>query len=71
MVAACHGLPSVLCALGRAMSTKRDVKEWRYAHDVLLQRMPPQVDRIQYMDDEAPYSHLRHMEDALLERSFF
>jgi hypothetical protein len=66
MVAECRGLPSALCTLGRAMSTKRDVKEWRYAYDVLLKCKSPhhQVDEIQEMDDDG-YSHLHQLENTL------
>ena len=35
MVAQCGGLPLALCALGRAMSNKRDPREWRSARSQL------------------------------------
>ncbi|KAL6853943.1 hypothetical protein ACP4OV_019972 [Aristida adscensionis] len=41
MVAECRGLPSSLCTIGRAMCTKRDVKEWRNAYDLLKMKRPP------------------------------
>ncbi|WVZ67323.1 hypothetical protein U9M48_016419 [Paspalum notatum var. saurae] len=63
MVAECRGLPKALCTLGRAMSTKKDVKEWRYAYDVLKTMRPP-ANEIQEMDDE-DYSYLHRLEEAL------
>ena len=63
MVAECRGLPSALCALGRAMSTKTDVKEWRYAYDMLKRKRSP-VSEIQEIDDEG-HSHLYHLEEKL------
>jgi len=48
---------------------KRDVKEWRYAYDVLLKSKQTQLDEIQEMDDEG-YSHLHQLEDTLQD-SFF
>lgn len=35
MVSLCGGLPLALCALGRAMSNKRDPREWRSAYSQL------------------------------------
>jgi hypothetical protein len=54
------------------MSTKRDVKEWRYTYDVPFKRKPPhQVDHeIQEMEDEG-YSQLHQLEDALARHSCF
>ncbi|CAO1943146.1 unnamed protein product [Urochloa humidicola] len=68
MAAECRGLPSALCALGRAMSTKRDVKEWRYAYDMLGRKMPT-VSEIQEIDDEG-YSDLHRLQDRLRDLFF-
>ena len=69
MVAECRGLPSALCALGPAMSTKTDVKEWRYAYDMLKRKRSP-VSEIQEIDDEG-HSHLYHLEEKKLQDLFF
>lgn len=37
MVSLCEGLPLALCSLGRAMSSKRDPREWRTAYSQLRQ----------------------------------
>lgn len=41
MVAECHGLPIAICAIARAMSTKRDLKNWSNAHDLLKDKHSP------------------------------
>lgn len=68
MVAECRGLPSALCALGRAMSTKSDVKEWRYGYDMLKRKRSP-VSEIQEIDDEG-HSDLYHLEEKLQDLFF-
>lgn len=46
MVSLCGGLPLALCALGRAMSNKKDPREWRSAYSQLsaMSLVPSEID---------------------------